>query len=95
MEIKRKLNMSVVTNRRFIIRQIKDTNKVFCKICGEPMLTAEQAAELLDIKQRLIFQMIEMEKLHFIEIKPQAVMVCLASLSAILTQDIQNLKGKE
>jgi hypothetical protein len=94
MEIKRKINMSVVTNRRFIIRQMKNTNKVFCKICGEPMLTAEQTAEFLDIKQRLIFQLIEQEKVHFTEIEPQAVMICLSSMSSVLKQDLLSLNAK-
>ena len=92
MEIKRKINRSVVTNRRFIIRQSKDVNQVFCKICEETMLKAEQTAELLDIKQRLIFQIIEQENVHFIETETNSVMVCLSSLRAVLTQHQLSLK---
>ncbi len=88
MEIKRKMNMSIVTNRRFAIRQSKDIHKVFCKICGEPMLSAEQTAELLDIKQRLLFQMIEQDNVHFTETEKNSVMVCLSSLSEFFKKDL-------
>jgi hypothetical protein len=84
MEIKRKFEMSVATNRRYIIRQSKQVGQIACAECGEPMLTAEQAANMFGIKQRRIFQIIETEAAHFTEIEAGAVMVCLTSLAEVL-----------
>lgn len=83
--------MSVITNRRFIIRRnpsIKN-EKIACAECGEPMLATEKAAVILGIKQRRIFQIIENEAIHFNEIEKDAVMICLSSLTAFLDSDSQ------
>ena len=84
MEIKRKFEMSVATNRRFIIRQSKQDEQIACAECGEPMLTTEQAANMFGIKQRRIFQIIETEAAHFTEIEAGAVMICMTSLAEVL-----------
>jgi hypothetical protein len=84
MKIKRKFEMLVATNRRYIIRQSPPGKQIACAECGEPMLTTEQAAGLFDIKQRRIFQIIEAEAVHFAEIKAGAVMICLISLAEVL-----------
>ena len=84
MEIKRKFEMSVATNRRYIIRQSKQVGQIACAECGEPMLTTEQAANMFGIKQRRIFQIIETEAAHFTETEAGAVMICLTSLAEVL-----------
>ncbi len=84
MEIKRKFEMLVATNRRYTIRQSPSVRQIACAECGEPMLTTEQAAGLFDIRQRRIFQIIETEAAHFTEIEAGAVMICLTSLAEIL-----------
>lgn len=84
MEIKRKFEMSVATNRRYIIRQSKQNGQIACAKCGEPMLTAEQSANIFGIKQRRIFQIIETEAAHFTEIEAGAMMICLTSLAEVL-----------
>jgi hypothetical protein len=73
MEIKRKFEMSVATNRRYVIRQSKSGRQIPCAECGAPMLTAEQAAVLLGIKQRRIFRIIETGAAHFAETDAGAV----------------------
>jgi len=91
MEIKRKFEMSVATNRRYIIRQSKQVGQIACAECGEPMLMSEQAAGFFGIKQRRIFQIIETEAAHFTETKVGAVMICITSLAKILNNsDKQN-----
>ncbi len=84
MEIKRKFEMSVATNRRYIIRQSKQVGQIACAECGEPMLTVEQAAIFFGITQRRAFQIIETEAAHFAETKTGAVLICLSSLAAVL-----------
>lgn len=84
MEIKRKFEMLVATNRRYIIRQSASAKQIVCAKCGEPMLTAEQAANLFGIQQRRIFQIIEAGAAHFTEIEAGAVMICITSLAEFL-----------
>ena len=84
MEIKRKFEMLVATNRRYTIRQSTPGRQIACAKCGEPMLTTEQAANIFDIKQRRIFQIIETEAAHFTETEAGAVMICMTSLAEVL-----------
>ncbi len=84
MEIKRSFEMLVATNRRYIIRQSAPGRQIACAECGEPMMPTEQAAVLLSIKQRRIFQIIETEAAHFTETEAGAVMICLTSLAEVL-----------
>lgn len=84
MEIKRKFEMLVATNRRYVIRQSASAKQIGCAKCGEPMLTTEQAANLFGVQQRRIFQIIETEAAHFTEIEAGAVMICITSLAEFL-----------
>ena len=84
MEIKRKFEMLVATNRRYIVHQSTPGKQIACAECGEPMLTTEQAAGLFDIKQRRIFQIIENEAAHFTENATGVVMICMTSLAEVL-----------
>ncbi len=84
MEIKRKFEMSVATNRRYIVRQSKQVGQIACAECGEPMLMSEQAAGFFGITQRRIFQFIETEAAHFTETEAGAVMICIKSLAEVL-----------
>ena len=96
MEIKRKFELLIETNRRFIIRQAPPGEPIACAVCGEPMLTVQQAAAFFNIKQRRIFQIIEADAAHFIEIEAGAAMICLSSLAAILeaeSNENQSLKA--
>ncbi len=98
MKIKRKFEMLVATNRRYIIRQSPSVRQIACAECGEPMLRVEQAAVFFGIKQRRIFQIIENEAAHFTEIETGAVMICLSSLTSVLdgeARENQSLKLNE
>lgn len=87
MEIKRKIEFLVATNRRYIIRESVSYVKITCLHCGEAMLNAEGSAGLFGITQRRVFQIIETEAVHFTETEAGAVMICLTSLSAILSRE--------
>ncbi|MGI8639472.1 MAG: hypothetical protein ACR2MG_05900 [Pyrinomonadaceae bacterium] len=84
MEIKRKIEMVVATNSRYIIRQSAPGRQIACAECGDPMLTAEQAANIFGITQRRIFQIIETEAAHFTETEAGAAMICITSLAKFL-----------
>lgn len=84
MEIKRKFEMVIATNRRYVIRQSASNGKTVCAKCGAAMLTAEQAAGLFGIRQRRIFQIIEAGAAHYTETETGATFICLPSLAAVL-----------
>lgn len=88
MKIKRKFEVLVSTNRRFIIRQSRGVDRQACAECGEPMLATEQAAVFFGIKQRRIFQIIEAEAAHFFETDAGAAVICLSSLATVLDSDL-------
>ena len=95
MEIKRKFEILVATNRQYTIRQSPSVRQIACAECGEPMLMTEQAAGFFGIKQRRIFRIIENEAAHYTEIEAGAVMICMTSLAEILdgkAQENQSLK---
>ena len=87
MEITRKFETLIATKRRYVIRQSPPIKQTTCAECGEPMLTIEQAADLLGIKQRRIFRIIETGAAHFTEAEAGALMICLNSLAAVLDRD--------
>lgn len=89
MEIKRKFDVLIATNRRYIIRQSPSVRQINCAECGEPMLATEQAADFFGIKQRRIFQIIENEAAHFAESEAGAVLICHSSLSFVLGSESQ------
>ncbi len=84
MEIKRKFEMLIETNRRYVIRQSRSGKQIACAECGEPMLKTDQAADFFGIKQRRIFQIIETEAAHFTDTGAGAVMICITSLADFL-----------
>ena len=87
MEIKRNFEKLTVTKRRFVIRQTPSGKQTACAECGEPTLKIGQAAKLLGIKQRQIFQIIETGAAHFTETEAGALMICLNSLAVVLDCD--------
>ena len=84
MKIKRKIEMLVVTNEKYIVHQSATHRQIPCAKCGEPMLAIEQAADLLGIKQRRIFRIIETGAAHFTEIEAGATIICITSLVEFL-----------
>ncbi len=84
MEIRHKFEALVATHRRYVIRQLPTAERIACPICGEPMLTTEQASGVFGIKQRRIFQIIEAEPAHFTETNERSVMICMTSMAEVL-----------
>ena len=89
MKIKRKFEMLVAINQIYIIRKSSSGKQTACAKCGESMLTAEQTAGMFGITQRRIFQIIEIEAVHFTEAETGAAMICLSSLAAVLDGEVK------
>ena len=94
MEIKRTTEILVETNRRFVIRQPEADEQVFCPVCGEPMLAAEQIAAVFGISQRRLFQLVETGAAHFTETETGAMMICPSSVAEILA-NVKQILGEK
>ena len=81
MKVSREIEMWVKTDRRFIIREQPLNTKASCPVCGEAMIEVEPAAKLFELKQRQVFQMIEIGKVHFIETDTGKALICIASMT--------------
>ena len=83
MEIKRELEVTVVSNRRYVIRRSRaDIAEASCAECGEPMVAVDEAATLLGVNQRRVFQIIESGAVHFTETDDGTAMICIASMAS-------------
>ena len=87
MEIKRKIEILVATNEKYVIRKTSTHKPTSCTKCGKPMLTAEQTAKMFGITQRRIFRIIETGAAHFAETEIGAMMICITSLMMVLEAD--------
>jgi len=61
----------------------------WCGECEKPSMriTSEQAALLAGVSERLIFRMIEAERLHHAETADGRLRICMASLGKITWED--------
>jgi len=91
MEIKRTTETFIETSRQFIIRQSDAAEQCFCSHCGEPMLAAEQIAQVFGISQRRVFQLVETSAAHYAETETGAMMLCVTSLAEALGSDAKYL----
>jgi hypothetical protein len=82
MEIKRTTEIFVEANRRFVVKT--ENPRQTCSICGEPIIAAEFAAALLNLKCRAVYRLVESGAIHFTDTATGATLVCPASVSAIL-----------
>ena len=85
MEIKRTTDIFIETKRRFVIRGADSAEEYFCPACSEALLGIEAAAALFGISQLAVFRLVEQKAIHFAETETGAVMICPASLAAILS----------
>lgn len=84
MEIKRRTEILIETQRQIVVHDSDSSGQINCPQCGETMLAAEHAAAVFGISRRAAYQFIENETAHFVETETGAVMLCLPSLTAIL-----------
>ena len=72
-----------IREEQFIARiKSSNTNKRYCTECGNgsQMVSPVKAAAALGLGTRLIYRLLEMEKIHFEESQAKVVLVCITSL---------------
>ena len=86
---KRRTEITVETHRVLRISGNNAAATNWCDECGEQvwMVSPEQAALLGDVPTRRIYRWVENGHLHSIE-RPEALLVCVNSLKAIISTDL-------
>ena len=90
MEIKRKIEITLETNKRCIVRLPDDWDEgIFCPQCEtvELLISAEQAAAFFNISRRTVYRLADNGSLHFVETDAGAVFVCPSSMQNVLPND--------
>lgn len=90
MEIIRKTEILVETNRRFTVAQTEIAEKVVCRECAEPMIKAEQVTNLFGITCRAVYRLIEEAAIDFSETENGASFVCPNSLADYFDKQEKN-----
>ena len=90
---KSKTEITIETDRMFIIRRRSTLTQTWCAACSEvvKMAAPEDAANLAGMSSREIYRAVEAGKLHFIETVEGRLLVCLNSLALVsgkATEDI-------
>ncbi len=80
--MKRRTEITIETDRVFVIRRRTVASAVWCQACGHPvdMATPNEAAALAGIRSRSIYRWVEAETIHFTESPDGMVLICLNSL---------------
>lgn len=82
MKTSSKTEITVETHSVLTIRRGSPYRLAWCEECGEQsqMATADETAILAGVSPRVIYQLIEARKVHFLETPDRVVFVCLNSL---------------
>jgi protein-arginine kinase activator protein McsA len=75
MRITRKTNIFVETVRK-VVRQQPTAELIFCEQCAEKMISAQMSADYFGFSSRIIYRLIESEKIYFIETETNEIYVC-------------------
>jgi hypothetical protein len=80
--IKRRIEITTVTEQTLTIRPMSVRAFHWCAACGEAtnMVTPDQAAAIAQVFMRVIFQRVESGQLHFIETPDGKLLICVNSL---------------
>lgn len=89
MRKKRRTVVTIETDQVFVIRERRPRDQVWCRRCAEsvPMVTAAQAASLVQVNSRLIYHWVATEQLHFDETADGFLLICLQSLFDHVAQE--------
>ena len=83
-DTKRRIEITVEHQRILLVRRREPSTHIRCEACaGRPqMLSSDEAARLLGVSERTIFQRVEARQVHFVETDDGRLYVCGSSLRA-------------
>ena len=80
--MKRRIEITVETDQRFIIRGPGGTFPLWCKECAGQVITPEEAMAATGLSSRTIHRLVETGAVHFTETPEGLLTMCLPSLLA-------------
>lgn len=85
MSEKSRTEITIETDRMFIIRRRRLLTQAWCAACSEmvKMAALEDAAKLVRMRSREVYRAVEAGKLHFIETSEGRLLICFNSLALI------------
>lgn len=98
MAAKSKTQITIETDRMFIIRRRRVFVQAWCAICSEvvKMAPVEDAAALTRMSARAIYRAVEAGTVHFLETAEGRLLVCLNSIAVIGGKSVpEELKGDD
>jgi len=71
-----------VKREAIVLRNRVGTVQTFCRICesDQPMISANQAAQLLNLSERKVFLLVEQARFHIFETEGGRLFICFDSL---------------
>ena len=83
MSTKRRTEITIETDRVFVLSRRRISVLTWCAACGErvTMITPDEAAITARVSSRAIYRWMEAERLHFTETADGFLLVCTNSLS--------------
>jgi hypothetical protein len=80
--MKRRTEITIETSRLTLIGRRGGATRAWCPLCEAhvEMVSHDQAVGLLRVSTRIIHQMVDEEKLHFIETPDGLLLICVNSL---------------
>lgn len=84
------MNISVITEKKVIISTPSDAdNSVFCGQCASEMIPAQMSADFFGFSSRVIYRLIEADKIHFIETERNEIYICPTSVTKVLGETLK------
>jgi hypothetical protein len=82
---KRRLEITIDTDRVFVIRRGRIGATAWCARCDQQVrtVTPDEAAFTAHASTRAIYRRVESRELHFLETPEEPLLVCLNSLSSV------------
>lgn len=84
MRITRKTNIFVETVRKVVVQRQPKAELIFCEQCAERMISAQMSADYFGFSSRIIYRLIESEKIYFIETEANEIYVCPICVKQVL-----------
>ena len=84
MKRKRRLEIVVETQRRFVLTEPGPAHTALCGQCSGPFVLAEEAVAATGVSSRAIHRLVETGDVHFAETAAGALLICLNSFRSRL-----------
>lgn len=89
MKITRKVNISVITEKKILVPPpTVDNETIYCPQCAAEMIPAQISVEFFDFSSRVIYRLIEADKIHFLETGRNKIYICPVSVAEVLQKTL-------